>query len=253
MARGTDRGVQAMAMANGWLEWAARRPGVADKVYSQPNAGLGLALHSMEGSVRGSEARFFSPEREPEDPGRYTAYAAASTMFANPKTAALIQYYPVTASTWTSGNRKANTTLSAVESEGRAGEPLNGNQVENMLRLCREFEAHTALRAKRSLPGRTLWEHREVWDWEARNAGPTACPSGRYAPFYEALEGEMTPEERELLFNLGRIVLAGGEEGEKSREEIEPTVRWRAAEYAREPSLRERVYAIERRLGREGG
>jgi hypothetical protein len=88
-----------------------------------------------------------------------------------------------------------------------------------------------------------------VWNWDPQNAGPTACPSGRYQPFYDALEGEMTPEERDLLFNLARIVLAGSEEGQKPKAEIEATIRWRAAEYAgKEQSLRERVYAIERKL-----
>jgi hypothetical protein len=59
----------------------------------------------------------------------------------------------------------------------------------------------------------------------------------------------MTPEERDLLFNLARIVLAGSEEGQKPKAEIEATVRWRAAEYAgKEQSLRERVFAIERKL-----
>lgn len=45
--------------------------------------------------------------------------------------------------------------------------------------------------------GRTIFEHNEVSD------SPTACPSGRYAPFYEALnkwkEDELTPEYEAFL------------------------------------------------------
>jgi hypothetical protein len=92
-------------------------------------------------------SRFLSTARDAN--GDYTPNAAASVMFANPKAGPLIQYYPVTASTWTSGNRKANTTLRGVESEGRVGEPLSGNQVQNMLRLAREFGAHTGRPATR--------------------------------------------------------------------------------------------------------
>jgi hypothetical protein len=236
-----------MAIVDGWFDWAERREGLADKVYSQPNAGLGLALHSMEGSVRGGETRFLSTERGQD--GRYTEYAAASVMFANPRAGPLIQYYPVTASTWTSGNRTANTTLWAVESEGFATELLNDHQVSTMLRLAAEFTTHTGRPATRNLATRTIWEHREVWNWDPHNAGPTACPSGRYQPFYEALEAEMTSEDRELLFNLARIVLAGSEEGQKPAAELEATIRWRAMEYAaKEQSLRERLIAIERKL-----
>lgn len=183
-----------MIDAAGWLDWTQRVPGVPDKIYSAPNAGLGLCLHSIEGTVAAAYARFLNTTKMSD--GNYSPYAAASVMFINPKVGALIQMYPVTASTWTSGNSKANCSLWPVESEGVAGEPLNLNQVAQMLRLAGEFEAahpgEIMTRGNDANP-RTIFEHREVYAWATPNAGPTACPSGRYAPFYAALEGE-TPE-----------------------------------------------------------
>ena len=195
-----------MTILGGWVDWAQRRDGVANKVYSAPNQGLGLALHSMEGSVAGSESRFLSTATTPD--GSYTPYATASTMFALALDGTLIQYYPVTASTWTSGNRQANTTLWAIESEGFAGSPLNEAQVATMIGLCYEFEAHTGRVATRDFAARTLWEHNEVWAWVSPNAGSTSCPSGRYQTFYDALEDEMTLEDRAKLEKAYKAFLA---------------------------------------------
>lgn len=204
-----------MTIVNGWLSGAVKVPGIPDKVYSEPNAGLGIVCHSIEGaSVNNSASpldhipdRFFSKDRVD---GRYTDYAAASCMFINPFVGGLIQMYPIWMSTWTSGNRKANTTLWAVESEGRAGQPLNDNQVRNMLYLAEEWERHTG---KSLWRGVNLLEHNEVALWATPNAGPTACPSGRYAPFYEQWAANtepppagdpMTPEER-AEFNTMKV------------------------------------------------
>jgi hypothetical protein len=188
-----------MSVTSGWLDWAIRFPGIADKVYAEPNAGLGIVCHSIEGIDRIDHVpdRFLSLERDPADPSRYSASAAASVMFINPLEGPLIQMYPVTASTWTSGNRRANTSLWAVESEGFAGTPLNSNQVANMLRLCADFEAHTGRVPSREPSVRTIWQHNEVWDWSVPNAGPTACPSGRYQPFFDALIAQKEAEMQE--------------------------------------------------------
>ncbi len=180
-----------MTIKDGWLSWAERVHGPANKVYAQPNAGEGLALHSAEGWYAGMLGELMKPERQ------------ASWMFSNLLDGRFIQHYPITASTWASGNIAANTRLWAVESEGFAGTPLNASQVANMVRLGTEWEEHTGLKLVRN-PDRnigTLWEHGEVWNWSQPNAGPTACPSNRYLPFYEAWEantGEnaMTPQEK---------------------------------------------------------
>ena len=178
-----------MIDARGWLDWTQVWPGVMDKVYSHLNSGRGIVCHSIEGSVAGAMSRFLATTRMQD--GSYTGLAAASCMFINPAAGELIQMYPITASTWTSGNRIANCSLWAVESEGRAGEPLNDNQVANMLRLAGEWEAWSGKKLERRV---TLWEHNEVYNWALANAGPTACPSHRYDPFYAALAARQ-PED----------------------------------------------------------
>jgi hypothetical protein len=56
-----------------------------------------------------------------------------------------------------------------------------------------------------------VWQHNEVWNWATPNAGPTACPSGRYNRFFELLEEQgMNNEERELLYAL--VSIMGGKE-----------------------------------------
>jgi hypothetical protein len=172
----------------GWLDWAVVKRGVPDKVYVVTNAAQGICCHSMEGN--GVPSRFWDTTKGAD--GSYVANAQASVMFMNMKDGTFYQCYPVTASPWTSGNAVANCSLWPVESEGVAGEPLNAAQVTNMLKLAHEFEVRTGKRATRAgtslNDGKTIWEHREVWNWATTNAGPTACPSGRYAPFYSALE-----------------------------------------------------------------
>ena len=191
----------------GWLDWAEHWPGPADKVYSQGNSGKGIALHSMEGyGTGGITGRMMSTVRLPD--GNYAPIAQASWMFSNMVDGTFYQHYPVTAATWTSGNRLANTTLWGCESEGVAGTPLNAAQVANMVRLASEFTAHSGSQASRTAP-QTLWEHKEVWNWSQPTAGPTACPSGRYDTFYEALlkgEDDMTQDQFDKLFEsaMGR-------------------------------------------------
>lgn len=183
-----------MSISNdGWVRWAVKRPGPANKQYSQRNAMLGFACHSVEGWLAGAFGELDNPQRQ------------ASWCFTNARDGTLYQHYPIWASTWCSGNLKANTELIGVESEGLAGTPLNEAQVANMLQLMREWEALTGRVAKRSQPGRTVWEHNEVAQWATPNAGPTACPSHRYDPFFEALEVDDMPDPRvdKLIAALG--------------------------------------------------
>src|SRR5690606_36394085 len=123
----------------GWLEHPdfIRIDGVADKMYSQSNSGEGgLACHSIVGEEADSEDgvpnRFLSRERTSD--GSYTPYAAASCMFILRKRARLIQMYPVTASTWTTGAREANTATWAIEAEGgrpgNEGEPTRRSETD---------------------------------------------------------------------------------------------------------------------------
>ncbi len=174
---------------DGWLDWTVHAPGISDKVYSQPNRGIGLIGHSIVGSYQAAIGRFMSEQRDAA--GRYTNYAAASVMFIACQDGTIIQCYPVTASTWTSGGYEANTSYWSIEAEGGApgneSEPLTDGQVASILRLCREWEdAHPGERVEK---GSTFREHGET----ARQYGyaATACPSNRYQRLYEALEDDM--------------------------------------------------------------
>lgn len=170
--------------AQGWIEHPEfiRIDGIADKVYSQPNNGQGgLACHSIVGEEPdaddGVPNRFLSRERMTD--GNYTPYAAASCMFILRKRAPHIQMYPVTASTWTTGGREANTTTWAIEAEGgRPGhesEPLTRHQEDGFLAIATAWEARLG---RRLVVGQTVRSHGEI----ARRYGyaATACESGRF-------------------------------------------------------------------------
>jgi hypothetical protein len=127
----------------------------------------------MEGWFAGSMA-------ELDKPSRFASWNFSVTLDGR-----LFQHYPVTVSTWASGNATANQLIS-VESEGTAAVALTSDQVSTVLRLFGDWEAWSGLVAKR---GETVWEHRQVWNWTTPNAGATACPSERYAPVWDAMEG----------------------------------------------------------------
>ena len=172
----------------GWIDWATRLPGPAAKAYAIANSGRGVCLHSMEGWYEGSRTELMNMARQ------------ASWQFSLRLSGELVQHYPVTASCWASGCFEANTKLWSVELEGVAGTPANTAQVRTLLRLGAEFEAATGLAFTRAQPNQTIFEHREVWDWSRPNAGPTACPSDRYAPLYAAMEeGDVTEDQVRAL------------------------------------------------------
>ncbi|MBM3940463.1 MAG: N-acetylmuramoyl-L-alanine amidase [SAR202 cluster bacterium] len=181
-----------MTLIVGWYDWATRIPGPAQKQYDTPNVAHGWALHSAEGTRSGILATLANPERQ------------ASWCGTLCRDGELLQHYSTYASCWASGNRRANTTLVGWELEGFASEPATGAQVATLLRMRDDWVATGRPYLQRDNT-RTLWEHSEVATWIEPNAGPTACPSGRYAPFYAALEeDEMTPDlEMALVAMLG--------------------------------------------------
>lgn len=198
-----------MITADGWVDWAVRIPGVPDKVYSAPNRMLGLIGHSVVGQESdfedGVPNRFLSLDREAD--GRYTRNAAASCVFVLRKSGVLIQMYPVTAATWTSGGPEANTSYVPIELEGgligNTDEPMTDQQLASMLRLVADFEAFRGIEI---VPGVTFREHGELAAELGYDA--TACPSNRYARLYEALEGDMAdPVTQELALRLANILL----------------------------------------------
>lgn len=170
-------------IVDGWVDWAKRRPGPANKVYAEKNKRLGICLHSMEGWLEGSFRELDKPDRQ------------ASWTFSLSLTGDLYQHYSVDSSIWASGNFKANTSYVALELEGLASMPINAPQLKTLMRLLLEL-GYTE-------PGVTIREHRQVWNLETPNAGPTACPSERYAPLYAALkeENDMTTDEVNALID----------------------------------------------------
>lgn len=198
-------------IVEGWLDWITRIDGIADKVYSEPNAGTGIACHSVVGEESefqdGVPNRFLSTDKE-QDPltgrWRYTAYAAASCMFVLRKSGELIQMHPITASTWTSGGYEGNTRFWAIEAEGgqapHYGELLTQPAEDAFVRLVTEWENHTGVTAEINV---NILQHKQI----AKRFGydATACASDRYSNAWARInEGErysddMTPAEVEAI------------------------------------------------------
>ena len=194
-----------MSIASGWLHWTERKAGPEHKRYSVDNAGEGIVWHSMEGGYLGSVGELLNPNRQ------------ASWMFSLKKDGVMVQHYPIQASCWASGNMEANTRYWSVELEGFADQPINAAQQVTAKRLIAEWERWHGAAAKRRV---SMWEHREVATLSTPNAGPTACPSERYAPLWAALDQEdepMTPAERaefdalkQTVSDLANIVVRNG-------------------------------------------
>lgn len=171
---------------NGWSEFAIPLPGPLDKAYPYGNYGLGIVWHSMEGWMDGSMAELMKPTRQ------------ASWMFSIDLEGKLYQHYPVNTSCWASGNEFANVNWWSCELEGTQSMPINDAQLSTAMILISEWENHSGLEAFRSgdPSTQTMHEHREVDTISTPNAGPTACPSERYARLWESLkENEMTNEQ----------------------------------------------------------
>ncbi|MCC6266346.1 MAG: hypothetical protein IT300_02160 [Dehalococcoidia bacterium] len=164
------------------------------KRYSQPNTGAGgLALHSVEGY--GLPERFWSEERVPGDPDRFTPYAAASAKFLlrQDPNAYHLQMSEISASDWTSGGREANTTTWSIEAEGVAGEPLTQHQIDGFFVIAEAWQSF----AGRALEdGVTVRPHHQL----AREYGydPTACESNRYAEARRLFFGQPPPPEEPM-------------------------------------------------------
>lgn len=129
-----------MITADGWLDWALRVPGPADKCYSQPCQSMGYVPHSAVGYYQGWLGRLFSTARLPN--GRYTKYAAASVTGFIRYSGIVIQHYPLGVSCWASGNRHANVKFNAFENEGGwldHDEPLTVPQIEANIRIIKDM------------------------------------------------------------------------------------------------------------------
>ena len=198
---------------DGWFDWAERRPGPADKVYSTPCLSLGIVPHSQVGYQAGAEARLFSADRNPD--GSYTAYAAASWTGSVLYDGTLRQHYPIEASCWTSGARIPNTRFNAFETEGGPpsdpSEPLRPAQVDAYVRIIRDLSELKGWEPRRPVDSAdvdaTLYEHNECTRW---GAVYTACPSGRIP--WDTILSRLNEEEDDMsaenVRNLENMLIA---------------------------------------------
>lgn len=145
---------------------ALRRPGPWAKQYSAANAVAGACLHSMVGGMVAAMAELDRPDRQ------------ASWTFSVGRAGAVLQHFPLNASTFHAGSPEWNKRLVGIEHEGgplsNPSEPLTTAQREASVALVRWIAEQGGWEMSRrgiALPYRTLWEHREV--------SSTQCPSGR--------------------------------------------------------------------------
>lgn len=200
-------------------------PGVPGKQNSRKNAGDAFAMHS----VVGQEAEFQDgvPNRFLDtstfyDPVygvyRFTPYAAASCQTILRKFATvvagyatLIQMYPLTSSTWTSGGSAANEKFLSMEMEGGGylpdgtpnfREPMNDIQVATWVEYMRALEDWNSKRFGRPfrfVEGANLLQHKQIAASYGYDA--TACASDRYDRGLAALKEDgmgMSPSEKKI-------------------------------------------------------
>lgn len=195
-----------MITQDGWLDWAERRPGPPDKVYTQRNTAEWFLPHSAVGYYNGWASRLFDISRLAD--GSFTPNAAASVHGWVEQDGRVYQHYPFTASCWASGNRIPNTRGIAFEHAGgppsNLSEPLTPEQVDADVRILKEL----AVWAQRPAgywqrnpdarpAGKTLWEHNEM---VAFGSAATACPSGR-VPWDTILKRLATEDDMFTRYN----------------------------------------------------
>ena len=178
---------------DGWLDWAERVPGPADKIYSQPSAASLYVPHSAVGYYGGWASRLFSTARTGfcrhggvhlSLGGDYTPYAAASVHGWIAYDGSVTQHYPFTASCWASGVEFLNLNGIAFENEGGYdphNEPLTDAQNDANIRIIKELVVMAGWTPRRPVDANdqtaTLYEHHENVRWPGHLA--TACPSNR--------------------------------------------------------------------------
>lgn len=161
-----------MITADGWFDWAIRKPGPANKVNRdtngnpRPNPARAVFLHSAEGY----KAHLLD----------LAVNGPLSWHASNMIDGEFYQHYPLNQQTWHATT--ANVFAVGIENEGVVGnEPtLSQPQVNNAVRAIADLAAWRGWTPRRpSSPTdiqMTLWEHNEV----VRIGGSgTACPSGR--------------------------------------------------------------------------
>ena len=164
-----------MISAEGWVDWAIRKPDPTPSTNSGVNPAEGVVLHSAEGYENGLISVLNG--------------TVVSWHFSNLKDGRLWQHYSITKKCWHSASSLGNERRVGVEHEGVMGEPLTEAQIATTVRLIQDTSAARGWTPER---GRNLHEHREL--------GPTTCPNGRI-PWDEILR-RLEPEEDEMTTHL---------------------------------------------------
>ena len=201
-------------------------PGIPGKQNTKKCVGDAFAMHSIVGQESefqdGVPNRFFDTSTY-YDPVygvyRFTPVAAASVQVVLRKFdtvtkgyATLIQMYPLTSSTWTSGGSAANEKFLSMELEGGGylpdgtpnfREPMNDIQVATWVEYIRALEDWNSRRFNRPfrfVEGDNLLQHKQIAARYGYDA--TACASDRYDRGLAALKEEnpgMSPQEKKII------------------------------------------------------
>ena len=189
-------------MSETWCPFAVRDDGPSNKwgyVDHTYRSRKGIIVHSTEGSFEGALTILHSG-------------AQKSWTFTLSEDGRLYQHYPLEACLW-HAKTPAGYYYSAVETEGFAGDPIDGPQLDMLVNLIRwqsqveQWESFT--RGVRNSPDEAtqpLWEHNQ---WVA-----TACPSGRvpWAEIQMRLTAPSAPDELTILralISAGQFVRMG--------------------------------------------
>lgn len=200
-------------------------PGVPGKQNTRKNAGDSFAMHSVVGEENqfqdGVPNRFLDTSTYYDSRlgvYRFTPNAAASVQTVLRKYdtvvkgyATLIQMYPLSSSTWTSGGSAANEKFLSMELEGGGyfpdgtpnfKEPMNDLQVATFAEYMRALENWNSRRFGRPfrfVEGQNLLQHKQIA--AAYGYDATACASDRYDRGLKALREDsatMTPNEKKI-------------------------------------------------------
>jgi LysM repeat protein len=213
-----------MITQDGWLDWATRVPGPADKVNGGVNRAVGYVPHSAVGFYTGWASRLFSDERGPD--GHYSDNAAVSVHGWITYDGTVIQHYPFTACCWSSGSPHPNNNFIAFENEGGfqpTNEPLTPAQVAANVKIIRELASWRGWSGFRrptdeSDVAANMYEHRECRRW---GSAATACPSDRI-PWQQLLqELQAGGESPATIPVVGRTVLLRHADGTTSTMDVD--------------------------------
>lgn len=161
-----------MTVVDGWLSWAIKAPGPAEKgrYPGDPERAMSEILYIVMHLAGGWEPFLRRGHRPGED---------ASWTFSNCQGGDFYQHYPLSALTWTSGAYTQNRDGLACENEGMPGWSMNAAQIANARRM-REDVKTVCPNLRAPLLGAGFREHSELMN------GATDCPSGAIVPFYRS-------------------------------------------------------------------